>query len=192
MSDLLVHLLQLLKINIYDIKYLFEFWLRNKRLFGKDIILFSFFLGGQHYRCRLCNKPLAANGGADCAGPRSETGTCGQPCGMFKFILYLYPLYSGGFSCTYWYSLILSVSMRQPIVYCNGTYVKKNLNYDVFLSLNILENRSFRNTENLQFKKTEDSVLLNLFMRTNGKCNNFNASSTYLSRILLSIRTQYS
>ena len=30
----------------------------------------------------------------------------------------------------------------------------------------------FRNRENLHFKKTADSVLLNLFMRTNGKCNN--------------------
>ena len=29
-------------------------------------------------------------------------------------------------------------------------------------------NRSFRNRENLQYKKTEDSVLLSLLMRTNG------------------------
>ena len=30
-----------------------------------------------------------------------------------------------------------------------------------------LENGSFRNRENLQYKKTADSVLLSLFMRTN-------------------------
>ena len=36
-------------------------------------------------------------------------------------------------------------------------------------------NRSFRNREDLQYKKTADSVLLSLFMRTNGKCNNSHA-----------------
>ena len=39
-------------------------------------------------------------------------------------------------------------------------------------SINYLVNGSFRNKENLQYKKTTDSVLLSLFMRTNGKCNN--------------------
>ena len=38
--------------------------------------------------------------------------------------------------------------------------------------LNNLEKGSFRNRENLQYKKTADSVLSSLFMRTNGKCNN--------------------
>ena len=52
--------------------------------------------------------------------------------------------------------------------------------------LNNLENRSFRDRENLQYyKKTADSVLLSLFMRTTGKCNNSYAPSTGLSRILL-------
>ena len=51
---------------------------------------------------------------------------------------------------------------------------------------------SFRNIENLQNKKTADSVLLSLFMRTNGKCNNSHAPSTGLSHILLSVRNQYS
>ena len=37
------------------------------------------------------------------------------------------------------------------------------------------KNRSFRNRENLQYKKTAGSVLLSLFMRTNGKCNNSHA-----------------
>ena len=38
--------------------------------------------------------------------------------------------------------------------------------------LNNLENGSVRNRENLQYKKTADSVLLSLFMRNNEKCNN--------------------
>ena len=38
--------------------------------------------------------------------------------------------------------------------------------------LNYLENGSFRNRENLIYKKTAESVLLSLFMGTNGKCNN--------------------
>ena len=41
-------------------------------------------------------------------------------------------------------------------------------------------------------KKTADSVLLSLFMRPNGKCNNSHAPSISLSGILLSVRTQYS
>ena len=35
--------------------------------------------------------------------------------------------------------------------------------------LNNLEKGSFRNRENLQYKKTAASILLRLFMRTNGK-----------------------
>ena len=42
--------------------------------------------------------------------------------------------------------------------------------------LNNLENRPFRNRENLQYKKTADSILLSLFMRNNGKCNNCHAA----------------
>ena len=38
--------------------------------------------------------------------------------------------------------------------------------------LNNLENGSLRNIENLQYKKSADSVFLSLFMRTNGNCNN--------------------
>ena len=56
----------------------------------------------------------------------------------------------------------------------------------------IWKNGSFRNRENLQYKKTADSVLLSLFLRTNGKCTNSHASSTGLSGILLSVRIQYS
>ena len=36
----------------------------------------------------------------------------------------------------------------------------------------ILKKGAFRNRENLQYKKRADSVLLSLFMRTYGKCNN--------------------
>ena len=39
----------------------------------------------------------------------------------------------------------------------------------------IWKNESFINSVNLQYKKTGDSVLLSLFMRTNGKCNIFHA-----------------
>ena len=38
--------------------------------------------------------------------------------------------------------------------------------------INNLENRSFRNRESLQNKKTADSVLLSLFIRSNGTCSN--------------------
>ena len=54
------------------------------------------------------------------------------------------------------------------------------------------KNGLFRNIENLQHKKIADLVLLSLFMRTNGKCNNSHAPSTDFSGILLSVRTQYS
>ena len=39
---------------------------------------------------------------------------------------------------------------------------------------NLNKNGSFRNRENLQYKKTAFSVLLSMFMfmKTNGKCNN--------------------
>ena len=43
--------------------------------------------------------------------------------------------------------------------------------------------RSLRNRENLQYKKTTDSVLLYLFMRTNGKCNNSHTPSTGFSGV---------
>ena len=56
----------------------------------------------------------------------------------------------------------------------------------------IWKNWLFRYRENLQYKKTADSVWLGLFMRTNGKCNNSQAPSTNLGSILLFIRTQYS
>ena len=55
----------------------------------------------------------------------------------------------------------------------------------------IWKNGSFRNRENLLYKKTADSVLLSLFMRTNREGNNSHAPSTGLSGILLSVRTQY-
>ena len=48
----------------------------------------------------------------------------------------------------------------------------------------IWKNGSFGNRENLQYKKTADSVLLRLFMRTNGKCNNSDTPSTGLSGIV--------
>ena len=41
--------------------------------------------------------------------------------------------------------------------------------------LNNLQNGSFRNRENLRYKKTADLVLLSLFMTTNGKCKNYHA-----------------
>ena len=43
------------------------------------------------------------------------------------------------------------------------------------MQVNNLENRSFRNRENLQYKKTADSVSLSLFMGTNGSYNNNHA-----------------
>ena len=43
------------------------------------------------------------------------------------------------------------------------------------LFLIIWKNRSFWNRENLQYKKTADSLILSLFMRTNGMCNNSHA-----------------
>ena len=52
----------------------------------------------------------------------------------------------------------------------------------------IWKNGSFRNRENLQNKKTADSVLLSLFIETNGKCNNSHAPSTGLSGIPLSVQ----
>ena len=48
----------------------------------------------------------------------------------------------------------------------------------MLLLINFLENGSYRNRENLQYKETSDSVLLSLFMRTNGKCSNSHAPST--------------
>ena len=39
----------------------------------------------------------------------------------------------------------------------------------------IWKNGSFRNRDNLQYKKTADSLILSLFMRTNGKFNNAHA-----------------
>ena len=54
-----------------------------------------------------------------------------------------------------------------------------------------------KHKDNLENRKkselTIDSILLSLFMRTNGKCNNSYAPhSTGLSGILFSVRTQYS
>ena len=63
-----------------------------------------------------------------------------------------------------------------------------NLCQATFASLNSLKNGSFRNRENLQYRKTAYSVLLSLFMRTNGKNNNSHAPITVLSGILLSVR----
>ena len=40
---------------------------------------------------------------------------------------------------------------------------------------NNLEKTDPSEIENLQYKKTADSVVLRLFMRTNGKCNNSHA-----------------
>ena len=57
---------------------------------------------------------------------------------------------------------------------------------------NDLENRSFRNRENLQYKKTAGWGLLSLFIKTNGKCNNSHAPITGFSGIQLSVRTQSS
>ena len=74
--------------------------------------------------------------------------------------------------------------------------VRQPSNVQSWAKLNIdkysWKNGSLRNRENLQYKKTADSVLLSLFMRTNRKCNNSHAPSTGLSGILLSARTQYS
>ena len=58
-----------------------------------------------------------------------------------------------------------SLSLRACVLVCR-------------LPKNNLKNGSFRNRENLLYKKAADSVLLSLFMRTNGKCNNCHAPST--------------
>ena len=55
-----------------------------------------------------------------------------------------------------------------------------SLPYQVDCKIIWKKNRSFRNRENLKYKKTTDSVLLSLFMRTNEKCNNSHAPSTGL------------
>ena len=54
-----------------------------------------------------------------------------------------------------------------------------------------LEKRILQKQREPIYTKTADSVLLSLFMRTNGKCNNYHAPSTGLSGILLSVRTYY-
>ena len=40
--------------------------------------------------------------------------------------------------------------------------------HSIFPQNNLEKNGSYRNRENLQYKKTADSVLLSLFTRTNG------------------------
>ena len=50
-----------------------------------------------------------------------------------------------------------------------------SLSIDVISIYIIWKNESLRNRENLQYKKSADSVLLRLLMRTNGKCNNSHA-----------------
>ena len=54
----------------------------------------------------------------------------------------------------------------------------------------IWKNGCFRNRE--YTKQQSYSVLLSLFMRTNGKCNNSHTPSTGLSGTLPSVRTQFS
>ena len=84
----------------------------------------------------------------------------------------------------FWVIRVISVLLKEQTA--NKTKkMMKNLQI-------ILKNGSFRNIENLQFKKTANSVLLSLFIRTNGKCNKSHAPSTRLGGILLSVRTQYS
>ena len=51
----------------------------------------------------------------------------------------------------------------------------------------IWKNASFRNRENLQYKKTSDSVLLSLFMRLMESATIFTPPSTGLSGILISV-----
>ena len=58
--------------------------------------------------------------------------------------------------------IVFMVSLRGQLSY---TYRKQI----------IWKKGSFRNRENLQYKKTADLVLLSLCMRTNGKCNNSHA-----------------
>ena len=59
---------------------------------------------------------------------------------------------------------------KSTIVLCYRTNM---IVFDVYVpATNNLENGSFRNRENLHYKKTADSVLLGLFMRANEKCNN--------------------
>ena len=64
-------------------------------------------------------------------------------------------------------------------VFQGGAYLYENKNkYRIFyqkIPKSNLENGSFRNRENILYTKTADSVLLSLFMRTNGKCNNSHA-----------------
>ena len=43
---------------------------------------------------------------------------------------------------------------------------------------NSLEKTDPSEIENLQYKKTADSVILSLFVRTNGKCNNSHAPAS--------------
>ena len=60
---------------------------------------------------------------------------------------------------------------------------------DIVCKYNVIwKNGSFRNTENLQYKKTADSVLLSMFMRPNGKCNNSHAPYHRLYSLFMNIK----
>ena len=74
-------------------------------------------------------------------------------------------------------AILKKLSMGGP--HLNMFMIASGASESVSLKI-IWKNGSFRNRENLQYYKTADSVLLSLFMRANGKCNNSHAPSTGL------------
>ena len=64
--------------------------------------------------------------------------------------------------------------------YCMALFHSQTRSHMV--SSNNRKNRSFRNRENLQYKKTADSVKLSLFMRTNRKYNDSHTPKHRLKR----------
>ena len=73
----------------------------------------------------------------------------------------------------------------QNDMYTHNKWTFKSLKgppVDIFADVNlrytqiIWKNGSFKNRENLKYKKTAVLALLSLFIRTNGKCSNFHGA----------------
>ena len=59
--------------------------------------------------------------------------------------------------------------MKKSFIISGPAFIKWILGCSAIFGLNNPENGSFKNRENLQYKKTADLVLLSVFMSTNGK-----------------------
>ena len=71
---------------------------------------------------------------------------------------------------------IMKININTISMYGEKFYQLHAAQRQLLRLLNNLENGSFRNRVSLQYKKTIDSVILSLFMRSNGKCNNSHAT----------------